>query len=206
MMIDRKTLEALIVHLKKGDVALLPFDTCYGLVCDGTNPSACTRLYQLKQRSRTKPAALIVPTVDEILPYAVLTPHQEGILRRLLPGKVTVIVRLKEGIDLPRGFVLTQYNTASFRVVKSNLINTVLERFGKPLLATSANLDGHPVILSKTDFIMHPFNKERSTRIFPIVEEVYERPAHSTVVDLTTDDPEIVRTGAVPDIEIRQAA
>lgn len=205
-MIDRKILEALTVHLKKGEVALLPFDTCYGLVADGTNQSACTRLYQLKQRSRIKPSALIVPTVDEVLPYAVLTPEQEGILRRLLPGKVTVIVRLKDGLELPRGFVQTQYNTASFRVVKNNLINTVLERFGKPLIATSANLDGYPVILSKTDYIMHPFNKERASHIFAVVEEVYERPAHSTVVDLTTDDPEIIRRGAVPDIEIRQAA
>ncbi len=206
MMIDRKTLEALVVHLKKGEVALLPFDTCYGLVCDGTNPNACTKLYQLKQRSRTKPAALVVPSVDAVLSYAAMSPSQEGVLRRLMPGKVTAIVRLKEGVEFPRGYVQTQYDTASFRVVKSNLINTVLERFGKPLLATSANLDGHPVILSKTDYIMHPFNKERSGRIFALVEEVYERPAHSTVIDLTTDDPEIVRPGAVPDIEIKQAA
>lgn len=205
-MIDRKILEALIVHLKKGEVALLPFDTCYGLVCDGTNAAACTKLFQLKQRSRTKPAALVVPTVDEVISRAILTPAQEGILRRLLPGKVTVIVRLKEEIELPRGYVQTQYDTTGFRVVKSSLINTVLERFGKPLLATSANVDGQPVILSKTDYIMHPFNKERSARIFAVVEEVYERPAHSTVVDLTTDDPEIIRRGAVPDIEIRQAA
>lgn len=205
-MIDRKTLEKLVVHLKKGEVAMIPFDTCYGLVCDGTNQVACTRLFQLKERSRTKPAALVVPSIEDILPYAILTPEQEGIIRRLLPGKVTVIVRLKEGVDLPRGYVQTQYHTASFRVIKSNLVNALLERFGKPLLATSANMDGRPVILSKTDYIMHPFNKERASKVMALVDEVFERPSHSTVIDLTTDEPEIIRPGAVPDYEIRQSA
>lgn len=202
---DRKTLQELIVHLKKGEVALVPFDTCYGLVCDGTNPQACTRLYQLKQRPRFIPSALVLAEVEQIEEYALMSAQQRRILKRLLPGKVTAILRLKPDVDLPSGFIKTKYGTASFRVIKSNTINEIIKALKKPLLATSANVHKEPVILSKTDYIMHPFNLERSEKVYLLMDEIFERPSHSTVIDLTTDKPEIIREGAVPNYEIEHS-
>ncbi|GEM_PF-1245545 len=200
-MID---VEPIVVHLKRKEVAMVPFDTCYGLICDGTDIDACTKLYQLKQRPRSKPSALVVRKVEDIKKYAELSKRQETILQRLLPGKVTVILRLKENSKLPRNFIRTKYDTASFRVVESEAVDEILKKFKKPLLATSANLSGYPVILSRVDFVMHPFNQARADRVMTLLEEVFERPSHSTVVDLTTDNPEVIRPGAVSSSEIMQ--
>jgi len=200
-MID---IEQIVIHLKRKEVAMVPFDTCYGFICDGLDIDACTKLYQLKQRPRSKPSALIVKDITEIKKYADLSAKQESFLKKLLPGKVTVILRLKEGSKLPKNFIRTKYDTASFRVVDSEIIQEILHKFKKPLLATSANLSGHPVILSRVDYVMHPFNQSRASRVMTLLEEVFARPTHSTVIDLTTDQPEIIRPGAVSASEIMQ--
>lgn len=199
-------LEPLIVHLKKGLPALIPFDTCYGFICDATRREACALLYELKGRPPTQPSAIVVPDVDTIENFAEVTPAQRRILNQLLPGAVTVIMRLKEGVDLPGGYIQTKYHTVSFRVVKSQLIDEILLRFKKPILATSANYHLRPVILSHTDLILQPFDRRLLEKLYRMDDEVYQKPSHSTVIDLTTDVPEIVRPGATPSERIRLAA
>jgi len=199
-------LEPLIVHLKKGLPAMLPFDTCFGFVCDGTRREACALLYELKGRPANQPSALVVKDVEAIEEYADLTPAQWKLLRELLPGSVTVILRLKDGVDLPGGYIQTKYRTASFRVIRSQLIDEMLSRFKKPLLATSANYHGRPVILSRTDMVLQPFDHRLLDKLYRMDAEVYQKPMHSTVIDLTTDDPEIIRQGVVPAERIRLAA
>ncbi len=200
-----KEVDAIAAHLKNGEVAVIPFDTCYGFICDATNSDACSKLYQLKQRPRSKPSAIVVPDVETIKQYAIVSDRQEQILKRILPGKVTVIMQAREDIDLPRGFVVTKYKTLSFRVINSNLINDVLAKLKKPLLASSANISGKPVILCRSDFVMHPFNPSRSEKLLTVLNETFERPSHSTVVDLTTDDLEVVRPGAVATQELLES-
>jgi len=199
-------LEPLIVHLKKGLPAMLPFDTCFGFVCDGTRREACAKLYELKGRPATQPSALVVRDVESIEEYADLSTAQRKILHQLLPGSVTVVLRLKDGADLPGGYIQTKYRTASFRVIRSQLIDDVLMRFKKPLLATSANYHGRPVILSRTDMVLQPFDHRLLEQLYRLDAEVYQKPAHSTVIDLTTDEPEIIRPGIVPAERIRLAA
>lgn len=199
-------LEPLIVHLKKGLPAMLPFDTCYGFVCDGTRRDACALLYELKGRPANQPSSLVVRDVEMIEDYAEVTPTQRRILKQLMPGGVTAILRLKEGVDLPGGYIQTKYRTASFRVIKSQFMDEVLARFKKPLLATSANYHGRPVILSRTDMVLQPFDHRLLEQLYRIDTEVYQKPAHSTVIDLTTDEPEIVRQGVVPAERIRLTA
>lgn len=185
---------------------MLPFDTCYGFVCDGTRREACALLYELKGRAPTQPSALVLPDVATIEEYAEVSPTQRRILKDLLPGSVTVIMRLKEGVDLPGGYVQTKYRTASFRVIRSTLMDDILTRFKKPLLATSANYHDRPVVLSRTDMVLQPFDRRLLDQLYRLDTEVYQKPSHSTVIDLTTDEPEIVRPGIVPAERIRLAA
>lgn len=194
--------DSIATHLKSGEVALVPFDTCYGLVCDATNADACSKLYQLKQRPRSKPSAIVVPDVETIKKYAVVSDQQERILNNILPGKVTVIMQAQDNISLPRGFVVTKYKTLSFRIVNDNLIKDILAKLKQPILATSANITGKPVILCRSDFVMHGFNNARVERVLTCFSETFERPSHTTVVDLTTDDLEIIRPGAVSSQEL----
>ena len=185
---------------------MMPFDTCYGFVCDGTRREACALLYELKGRPATQPSALILPDVASIEEYAEVSPAQRRILKDLLPGSVTVIMRLRDGVDLPGGYVQTKYRTASFRVIRSGLMDDILSRFKKPLLATSANYHNRPVVLSRTDMVLQPFDHRLLDQLYRLDSEVYQKPTHSTVIDLTTDEPEIVRAGVVPAERIRLAA
>jgi len=72
---------------------VFPADTVYGLACDPTDDAAVERLYQLKGREPSKPAAVMM--FDLGLALAALTelgPRTRAALERLLPGPLTVLL------------------------------------------------------------------------------------------------------------------
>jgi L-threonylcarbamoyladenylate synthase len=76
-----------------GGVAVFPADTVYGLACDPDDAAAVERLYLLKRRPPTKPAAVMMFDVDIALAtLPELGPRTRGALERLLPGPLTVLL------------------------------------------------------------------------------------------------------------------
>jgi L-threonylcarbamoyladenylate synthase len=76
-----------------GGLVVFPADTVYGLACDPTDDAAVERLYQLKGREPSKPAAVMM--FDLGLALAALTelgPRTRAALERLLPGPLTVLL------------------------------------------------------------------------------------------------------------------
>jgi L-threonylcarbamoyladenylate synthase len=79
--------------LKRSGVALIPTDTVYGLACDPGNESAARRLYALKGRPPDRPAAIMFFSLEGALEALPEFGHKEqGALRALLPGPVTVLL------------------------------------------------------------------------------------------------------------------
>ena len=52
---------------------------------------------------------------------------------------------------------------------------------------------------------MHPFDNDKTSKIYTIMDAVFDRPSYSTVIDLTTDEPEILREGVVSEDNIKAA-
>jgi tRNA threonylcarbamoyl adenosine modification protein (Sua5/YciO/YrdC/YwlC family) len=192
-------LEPFARALKAGESTVLPTDTVYGLACAAHLEAACERTLGLKARDRSKPTSIVVGSVASL--HAVL-PELAGPVAaqvaRLLPGAVTVVVpnpaarfRWLCGSDPSRIGVRVP------RLLPP--IAAAIERVGA-IAATSANLAGGPDPTA-LDEVPDELLAHVSVAI-----DGGPSPAGlpSTVVDLTRDEPVVLRAGAVTEAAIRR--
>jgi L-threonylcarbamoyladenylate synthase len=175
-----------------GGVVVFPADTVYGLACDPTSGDAVRRLYELKGRPPDKPAAVMFFDVAQAL-LPELSARTRGLMSRLLPGAVTVLVP-SDRFPLAGGA-----GTLGLRVPDIAPLGSA------PVLQSSANLAGGPDARRLEDV------PEAIRRGADLVVDGGELPGTpSTVVDLraydTGGEPVIVRAGAVPEAVVRSLA
>jgi L-threonylcarbamoyladenylate synthase len=183
-----------------GGVALFPADTVYGLACDPESETAVTRLYALKGRQPTKPAAVMwfhLDTVLSLLDEA--GPRLRAALAALLPGPVTLLVPNPE-----RRFELACAGdplTLGVRVPRLPPALAALAGVRRPLLQSSANLAGGPDALALADVpdsIRHGVDLALDGGPLPGVA--------STVIDLRRYESDatwrVLRRGALAEEEV----
>ena len=175
-----------------GGVVVFPADTVYGLACDPNDEAAVARLYALKGRPPDKPAAVMFFDVGQAL-LPELSPRTRGLMERLLPGAVTLLVP-SERFPLAGGA-----GSLGVRVPDIAALGSV------PVLQSSANVAGGPDARRLEDV------PEAIRRGADLVLDGGELPGTpSTVVDLRAyergGDLLIVRPGAVPEPVIRSVA
>jgi L-threonylcarbamoyladenylate synthase len=133
-------IDYIVSCLRKGDLVALPTDTFYGLAVDPVNLRAVEQIYQLKKRQKHKPLSLLISNVSEAYTLARDTdPMLDKLADHFWPGPLTIIVRA--GTKLPLRSTAYTGNVA-LRVPDAAIPRAVVEKFGLPITATSANLHG----------------------------------------------------------------
>lgn len=128
--------------LQAGQVVGMPTDTFYGLAVDPVNLRAVESIYEIKSRLKNKPLSLLVANVEQAYELARdLGPNFDKLAERFWPGPLTVIVRASS--KLPLRSTANTGNVA-LRVPDSAIPRAVVEAFGLPITATSANLQNAP--------------------------------------------------------------
>lgn len=174
--------------LRRGGVAVLPTDTLYALACSLQRPEAIERLYALRDHDAKKPLSILLPSADEVGRWTrgLATPSYR-LMKRVLPGPYTFI--LPASPELPR-IMLRQRKTLGVRVPDNAIVRAVLESLGHPLLVTS-------VKDREGEFVNEPLALEEM--LGGVVDVVVDggtlSPVPSTIVDLTGDEPVLVRAG-----------
>jgi L-threonylcarbamoyladenylate synthase len=185
--------------ISEGGVAVFPADTVYGLACDPEDAAAVERLYALKGRPPTKPAAVML--FDAELALAAVPevgPRTRAALERILPGPVTVLLpNPAERFPLACGPAPT---TLGLRVPRVEALAGV----GVAVLQSSANLAGGPDTSRLEDV------PETIRAGVDLVIDGGELPGTpSTVVDLRRYEESgqwgVARTGAVSYLELAEA-
>jgi L-threonylcarbamoyladenylate synthase len=139
-----------VAALRAGNVALVPTETVVGLVAA---ESGLPRVREIKYREANKPIALLCPSAEEAFGMAANVPPLAVELAELYwPGPLTLV------LDLPSG------GTIGVRVPAGRAVRDLLEAYGAPLYATSANLSGKPApaaldevdqrVLEAVDFVV----------------------------------------------------
>jgi tRNA threonylcarbamoyl adenosine modification protein (Sua5/YciO/YrdC/YwlC family) len=191
-------IDSIVSRLRQGEVIALPTDTFYGLAVDPVNLQAVERIYQIKTRQRHKPLSLLVASLAQA--YALAReddPRLDKLAERFWPGPLTIIMRA--GTKLPLRSTAHTGNVA-LRVPDAAIARAVVEGFGQPITATSANLQGAPECTHAA-----AVRDQIGDRIPLIVDGgPTGRALPTTIVDLSLGSHrwEIVREGAIPTHEI----
>jgi|SRR3989344_4897956 len=179
--------------LKSGGMILFPTDTLYGLGADAFSDAAVDKIYAIKGRDEKKPIHCIVTDIAMAEEYAEVTDDTRLLFERLLPGGLTVILKKREAVV---GGIARGLDTIGIRIPNHDFCAQLAHAFGRPLTATSANISGLEPKRSLSDILEQLGD---SAQKIDLIVDAGDLPpsAPSTVVDLSGEEPAILREGAI---------
>ncbi|MBA3016545.1 MAG: threonylcarbamoyl-AMP synthase [Proteobacteria bacterium] len=177
-----------VEHLKRGGIIAYPTDTYYGIGCDIMNKKAIEKIYQLKQRNKSKPFSFICSGLKNISHYAKVSNYAYNNMKRLLPGPYTFIL---EGSKLVPKIMLTKRKTAGIRVPDNAICLALVEELGNPIISTSATMPDGSILNDPS--LIHDFFQSRIDFVIDGRTPIPGQP--SSIISLINDVPEIIRKG-----------
>lgn len=183
-----RLIEQVVNVLKNGAIICYPTDTGYGIGCDLFNQKAIKQLVQLKKKPKHKPFSFMCSDLTDISQYAHVSNTAYRLLKKNLPGPYTFVL---PGTKLVPKIMATKQKTVGIRVSGHPISKLLLETLGNPIVNTSVQLEDEETNLAE------PFAIEQylGNRIQLIVDGGPIYPDPSSVIDLTSDYPEILRIG-----------
>jgi tRNA threonylcarbamoyl adenosine modification protein (Sua5/YciO/YrdC/YwlC family) len=173
--------------LEAGGVIAYPTDTVYGLGCDLTNKNAIERLYAIKGMERSHPLAFVCPDLSDIARYAIVENQVYRVLRRFLPGPYTFILGATR--EVPK-LVQMKRKNVGIRVPACEATRALARELGRPIISSTAARPGEQPLVDPKEI----------DAAFKGLALVLDGGAGglvpTSVIDLTTSPPEIVREGA----------
>lgn len=184
-----------LTALEKGEVIVYPSETSYGLGCDATDAQAVEKIFQIKGRSLDKALPIIIPDFDSAKNYIEVSPVVEKLASLFWPGALNIIAPIAAGS--PVAARCAQEGTQSVRVSSHPFVATLVKRFGRPIVATSANISGQDAIY-QVEKIREVFkNQEVQPDVFIDGGDLSELPASTTVIVKDDQHVSILRQGKI---------
>jgi L-threonylcarbamoyladenylate synthase len=160
-----------------GEVVAFPTDTVYGLAA---LPEAAERIYAAKRRPAEKQLIAMAPAPAELERLVVADSRARALMRRWWPGPLTLVLPTRSG-DPP---------TLGVRIPDHPVALALLAAVGRPVLTTSANLSGEPPAMTAAEVTL-----EGVAAVLDGGRAPGGQP--STVLDLTAQEPRVLRPGPV---------
>ena len=192
----QRDIEQAVRCLRNGGVAAFPTDTLYGLGADVFNLPALERVFAIKDRPSGLALPVLIDGFDQLEMVARDVPEAAWVLaQRFWPGPLTLI--FAKALHLP-GKLTAGGATVAVRMPDHPVPRAIARRLGSPITGTSANLSGQP-----DPRTLDEVEAQLGGRLDYIVASgPAPAGAASTVVDITTGLPKLIREGAVSFQEI----
>ena len=174
----------LCMGIEEGRVFIHPTDTIYGLGCDATHKDAVRRIRDIKERLES-PFSVIAPSKGWILENCQVNEKAKEWVDKL-PGPYTLIFNLKKKECIAPN-VNFDLDTLGVRI-PDHWFSESVSKFGKPVVTTSANKSGEDFMTS-----LENLDSEIKNQIEFIIYEKEKHGKPSTIVDLTNEEPIIIR-------------
>lgn len=194
-VLNKKDINKIVAHLKSGAVLVFPTETSYGMGCDPTNQQAVDKIFIIKNRSKNKPLLVVVDSVKTAKKYLEWNETLNKLAKKYWPGPLTAVASILSlrsyDLNLADGVVgLDQ--TVAIRVTEDPFLQELTRQFGKPVVATSANLAGEENI----------YSFEKIKEIFGSKDDIIlvdggdlEKRSSSTLVSVINGKIEVLREG-----------
>lgn len=143
-------------HLQKGHIVALKGTGGYLLLCDATNETAIQSLRLRKQRP-AKPLALLYPSLKAITNDTLLNEWEQAALTSAAAPIVLCTPKNDPPSGIHRALIAPQLHRIGIMLPANPLLHLVASDFGKPLVATSANISGAPLVYRDKDALLQLF-------------------------------------------------
>ena len=178
-----------VALLHSGGVCAVPTDSSYALVCHLDDKTAAEQLRRIRQVDDKHHLTLLCRDLSELASYARVDNRQYRLLKLGTPGPYTFILEATK--EVPRRLSHPARRTIGLRVPQHKVTQALLTELGQPLLATTLIAPGESDPLNDPEEI-----RERFQKLLAAVVDAGACPmAPTTVIDLTDDEPRLVRQG-----------
>jgi len=194
----QEQIERGISILNQGGLVAFPTDTVYGLGAGANNQQAVERVYRVKERPQNIAMPLLLANVSQIGEVAEPVPPIAWLLaHHFLPGALTIVLHKSNSVP---DIVTAGGITVAVRVPAHPIPIALAEGLGAPIVGTSANVSGKPSALTADEVYSQFGNK------IDLVIDGGRCPGgrESTIIDVTGDEPVILREGAISREELEK--
>ncbi|MDP1934196.1 MAG: L-threonylcarbamoyladenylate synthase [Nitrosomonas sp.] len=178
-----------VAIVRSGGIIVYPTDSCYALGCHLGDKNAMARIRTIRQVDERHHFTLVCRDLAEISTYAKVDNSQYRLLKATTPGSYTFILQATR--EVPRRMQHPKRNTIGLRIPDHPVVLALLEELGEPLLSST-------LILPEDEFPLNDAEEIRE-RLEHQVELIMDAGScgieMTTVIDLTTDVPVLIRQG-----------
>lgn len=178
--------------LRGGGVLAYPTDSCYALGCLPEEKAAVQRILQIRRLPPRHHLTLLCSDLSALGTLARVDNRAFRLIRRLTPGPYTFV--LKAGRDVPRSLQDRKGRTIGLRVPDNAIVLALLQALGQPLFSTSLILPGETE--PQTD--AREIDAKLGRQLDLILEGGAVGMEQTTVIDLSADQPQVIRRGKGP--------
>jgi len=195
--LKEKDMDEIVAVLKGGDLVVYPTDTLYGIGADPFNETSVKKVFIAKDRPFDIPLTIAVSNEKMMESVAVLNDNARKLIRKFLPGPLTIMLTKKPSIP---DILSSGSNQVGIRIPDHPFAIRLIDRFG-PITATSANIHSHP---DPTDVSIP--QKDLKGLVQVVVDcgrSKYAAP--STIVDVSDGEVDVIRKGVISQEQIKDA-
>ena len=176
--------------VRQGGLVIFPTETVYGIAADVNNPEALKRLRKVKRRSEDKPFTVMISQKEAPIFYSgSRDPRVFKLIDRYWPGPLTVILPARE-----------EGKTVGMRMPAHLAALYLVQASGGAVAAPSANFEGHPPPETCAQ-ALQDLNGLVDAALDAGPSDIGQA---STIVNLTRDEPSVVREGSIAEQDIRE--
>ncbi len=175
--------------IRKGGVVVYPTDSAYALGCQIGDKNAIERVRRLRQLDKHHNFTLLCCDLSQMGLFAKIDTAQFRLLKAHIPGPYTFILNATR--EVPRLLMHDKRRTIGLRVPSNPIVNALTAELGEPLMSVSLILPGD------ADPMTDPYEirQRLEHHVDLIIDGGYGGLEASTVIDLSGDEPELIRAG-----------
>ncbi len=186
---QRRLLQQAAQIVRQGGLIVYPTDSCYALGCQIGDKAAQERMRAIRELGPEHHFTLVCRDLSEIAHYARVDNRQYRLLKATTPGSYTFILQATR--EVPRRLQNPRRSTIGLRVPDHKVVQALLAELDAPLLSSTLLLPGDQLPLNDAGAI-----RERLERQVELILDGGPCGIEpTTVVDLTSQAPEVVRAG-----------
>lgn len=187
-----RQLERVAEVLRRDGIIAYPTDTLFGLGCLASRKKAVTRILEIKRREAKKPMSILCADFEMLARY---TRHLDQptfrLLKHMFPGPYTALLPASRAVPRYLESKGRAHPVVGLRIPDNRFCLALTRLLGEPIITTSANLADEPTLNTAWEI-----EEELGHALDFVIDCGQPLGVGSTIVDLTGEEPQLVREGA----------